>query len=228
MKQLISPIFKMANPIKIHISNKPCVLEELRNQTLHRGQELHTCHRKPGKCWTTRSFPLQIGCIQKVQSLNLFTQHMFPGRRAPGSPRTSCTPAQDKLLAWFTRVFYLVNSRTPCRTMPPWTVLPGTPIVQLTPVLESIPSYSLFSFRSLPPVRHPMITLNNSSSSSAHVSSRVPGSSIPPGRLYIACSWASPQRSCSPILSSFLSSLWTFFHLFISLCSPNDKSNPYK
>lgn len=47
--------------------------------------------------------------------------------------------------------------------------------------------HSLFSFGSLLPVRQPTITLNNSSSS-AHVSSQVPGSYIPLGRLYIVCS----------------------------------------
>lgn len=87
--------------------------------------------------------------------------------------------------------------------------------------------HSLFSFGSLLPVRHPMITLNNSSPS-AHVSSQVPGSSIPPGRLYIACSWG---LSSEVVLSHpfiIFSPLWTSCHLFISLYSPNDKSNPHK
>lgn len=149
---------------------------------------------------------------------------MFPGRRAPGSPRTSCTAVQDKLLAWFTRVFYLVSSWTPLQD----DASLNSP-AQHSPCPTDLPvrKHSLFSFGSLLPVRHPMITLNNSSPS-AHVSSQVPGSSIPPGRLYIACSWG---LSSEVVLSHpfiIFSPLWTSSHLFISLYSPNDKSNPHK
>lgn len=87
------------------------------------------------------------------------------------------------LLAWFTKVFYLVNSLQNDASL--------NSLAQRSHCPTDLPvrKHSLFSFGSLLPVRQPMITLNNSSSSSAHVSSQVPGSCTPLGRLHIVCSW---------------------------------------
>lgn len=143
MKQLISPIFIKTNPIKIHIPNKPCVLWRIkkpnppqRSGSAHLPQETQEArNHKPFSSSSDRLYTKSTKS-KLIHTTNV-SQQVF--RRAPGSPRTSCTPVQDTLLAWFTRVFYLVNPWTPCRTTPPWTLLPSTPIVPLTSLLESIP-----------------------------------------------------------------------------------------
>lgn len=229
MKQLISPIFIKTNPIKICIPNKLCVLWRIkkasppqRSGTAHLPQE--TGEALNCKIFSSSSSDRLYITTTKSKLIHTTNVSWQAFTRAPGSPRTSCTPAQDKLLAWFTRVFYLVNSWMPCRTMLPWTLLPSTPIVPLTSLLESIPCLPLGHYFLIDKSWSPQI--------------------IPPPLLMFALKYlaalfphagcvqhapeASAQSLCSPIVSSFLSPLWTFSIYSFHCTALNDWSNPYK
>lgn len=219
MKQLISPIFIKTNPIKICIPNKPCVLWRIKKPTPP--QRSGTAHlpQETGEALNCKIFSSSSDrlYITSTKSKLIHTTHVSwqAFTRAPGSPRTSCTPAQDKLLAWFTREFYLVNSWMPCRTMPPWTLLPSTPIVPLTSLLESIPCLALGHYFLIdkpwsPQIIPPLLMLPLK-----YLAALFPQAGCIP-----CAPEASVQSSCSPIVSSFLSPLWIFFHLSISLYSP--------
>lgn len=140
MKQLISPILIKIHPIKIHIPNKPCVLWRIqkpnppqRSGTAHLPQE--TREALTHKTSSSSSDRLYIKSTKSklIHTTNASWQ-VF--RRAVGSPRTPCTPVQDKLLAWFPGVFSPVNAPWNDSS---WALLPSAPPVPLTSLLESIP-----------------------------------------------------------------------------------------